>query len=153
MALALRVLERVLFALLLTMVLIVLVNVVARFFFHSALTWADEVARFLFIWLTFLGATLGVARGSHIGMDIVVQKVGPRTRKGLEIVSCVLVLVFLGAWGVFGWSLVLQNLDYLAPSTEVPMGYVYAVGPLSALLMAGLYLDKLARALRTPAGA
>ena len=86
-------------------------------------------------------------------MDIVVQKVGPRTRKGLEIVSCVLVLVFLGAWGVFGWSLVLQNLDYLAPSTEVPMGYVYAVGPLSALLMAGLYLDKLARALRTPAGA
>ena len=46
--------------------------------------------------------------------------------------------------------MVLQNVDYLAPSTKMPMSYVYAVDPLSALLMAALYLDKLIRALRTP---
>jgi TRAP-type C4-dicarboxylate transport system permease small subunit len=84
-------------------------------------------------------------------MDLLVQKVGPQSRKVLEILSSLLVLVFLGCWGVFGWTLVVQNLDYLAPSTEIPMGYVYVVGPLSALLMAGLYVAKLVRALRTPA--
>lgn len=150
---AMRWLERVLFALLSSMCLIVFVNVLGRYLFHSALTWADEVARFLFIWLTFLGATLGVARGVHIGMDIVVQKVGPRTRRWMEIASCTLVLVFLGSWGYFGWSLVMQNLDYLAPATNVPMGYVYAVGPVSALMMAALYVARLVDAVRTAPGA
>lgn len=144
----LRWLEHVLFGLLSTMVVIVFANVVARFIFASALTWADEMARFLFIWLTFLGATLGVARGAHIGMDIVVAKLGSRMRRLFEIVSHALVIVFLSVWGFFGWSLVSQNLDYLAPATEVPMGYIYAVAPMSALFMGALYVGKLVQALR-----
>lgn len=144
---ALRGLEHLLFLLLAAMVVIVFTNVVARFGFDSALTWADEVARFLFIWLTFIGATVGLARGAHIGMDIVVQMVSPAVKRWMGVVSDALVLLFLACWGLFGWQLVLQNLDYLAPATGLPMGYVYAVAPLSALVMAIVALLSLTRGL------
>ena len=145
---ALRWLERVLFTLIAIMAVLVFANVVGRFLFDAAITWADEVARFLFVWLTFLGATVGLARGVHIGMDIVVQMVGDRIRRLFAIVSCVLILVFLALWGFYGVQLVIENVDYLAPATEVSMGYVYAVGPLAAFLMAVLTLLHLADLLR-----
>jgi len=144
----LRGLEHALFALLAAMVVIVFTNVVARFGFGSSLTWAYEVARFLFIWLTFIGATVGLARGVHIGIDIVVQMVPSSVKRWMGVVSDALVLVFLACWGVFGWQLVTLNLDYLAPATGVPRGFVYVVAPLSALVMAIVVLLSLTRGLR-----
>ena len=135
---ALRWLERVLFALIAVMVVLVFANVVGRFLFRAAITWADEAARFLFVWLTFLGATVGLARGVHIGMDLVTQMVSAHIRRLLEIGSCLLILVFLALWGFYGLQLVGENVSYLAPATEVSMAYVYAVGPLAAFLMAVL---------------
>ncbi len=142
-----RLLEVFLFSTLAVMVLLVFCNVVLRALYGGALTWADEVARMLFIWLTFVGATLGVVRGSHIGMDIVVQMVSPGVQRRMEILSILLILSFLGVWGVYGLHLVAQNLDYLAPATGVPMGYVYLAGPVGAVLMAAVYVRRLFRLL------
>jgi TRAP-type C4-dicarboxylate transport system permease small subunit len=144
---AARLLEPFLFATLAVMVVLVFCNVVLRAVFGGALTWADEVARMLFIWLTFVGASVGVVRGSHIGMDIVVQMVSPRVQRRMEILSTLLILLFLGVWGLYGLRLVVQNVDYLAPATGVPMGYVYLAGPVGAALMAATYVGRLFRLL------
>lgn len=143
-----RWLEHLLFALITVMVVLVFTNVMLRMLFGDALTWADEMARMLFIWLTFLGATVGVVRGSHIGMDIVVQMAGPGMRRTMEIAVTVLILVFLVIWGVYGVRLVSSNLDYLAPATGVPMGYFYLASPIGASLMAVIYVHRLVGLLR-----
>src|SRR5690606_25575892 len=110
------------------------------FFFHSALTWADETVRFLFVWATFMGAIVGVARGSHIGMDLLLRIAGLRMRRAMGIVSHALVIVFLLVWAYFGWELVEENLHYLAPATGIPLGYVFIIGPLSAISMALIHI-------------
>lgn len=138
-----RLLEHLLFAIIAVMVVLVFSNVMLRALFGDALTWADEVSRMLFIWLTFIGATVGVVRGSHIGMDVVVQMVGPGLRRWMEIASTLLILAFLAIWGLYGVRLIAQNLDYLAPATGVPMGYFYLASPIGAVLMALIYIRRL----------
>ncbi len=138
-----RLLEHFLFATITLMVVLVFSNVLLRVLFGGALTWTDEVARMMFIWLTFIGAAVGVMRGSHIGMDIVILAVGPQLRRWMEIASILLILLFLGIWGVYGVQLISQNLDYLAPATGVPMGYFYLAGPIGAALMAVSYAHRL----------
>lgn len=142
-------LEPFLFVCLALMAVLVFVNVVLRATLGGAITWADEVARMLFMWLTFIGAALGVIRGSHIGMDIVVQMVSPASRRKMEVVSVLFILIFLGVWGGYGLRLVSQNLDYLAPATGIPMGYVYLAGPVGAVLMAVSYVRRLFTLLTT----
>jgi len=83
-----------------TMVGLVFGNVVARYVFNSAITWAEEVARFLFVWLTFVGASFGLLKGLHLGMDMVVARLKPRTRSVVECVNAVITLAFLGVWMV-----------------------------------------------------
>lgn len=141
-------LEKILFLLLVTMVTIVFANVIGRFFFHSALTWADEVVRFLFVWSTFIGATVGVAYGSHIGMDLLLQMVNLTTRRIMGVLSHLIVIVFLVVWAYYGWELVEENLYYLAPATGIPMGYIFIIGPVAAIAMALLLLIQLPEVLR-----
>jgi C4-dicarboxylate transporter DctQ subunit len=138
-----RLLEHLLFVIIAMMVVLISSNVMLRALFGGALTWADEVSRMLFIWLTFIGAAVGVVRGSHIGMDVVVQMVGPGLRRWMEIAAIVLILIFLAIWGLYGIRLISQNLDYLAPATGVPMGYFYLASPIGAALMAPVYVRRL----------
>src|SRR5512141_354082 len=116
------------------MVVLVFGNVVARYVFDSAITWAEEVARFLFVWLTFVGASLGLHRGVHLGMDLAVARLSAHRRLVLSVVTNVAVLAFFAVWAFGGVTLIRANLDYMSPATGFSMGLVYLIGPLAALL-------------------
>ncbi len=78
-------------------------NVIARYVFNSNILWALELTVFLFAWLVLLGAAYAVKVGSHLGVDIVLMSVSPRTRKliGMFSVACCIVFSFLllkGSW-------------------------------------------------------
>jgi len=102
-------------------------NVVLRYIFNSGITVSEEVSRFLFIWLTFLGAITGVREGTHLGMDSML-KVLPRlgrtvcvlVSEALTLLCCV--LFFWGTWQQHD-----INVNNLAPVTEIPMEWVYSV--------------------------
>jgi TRAP-type C4-dicarboxylate transport system permease small subunit len=130
-----RILEVIMVTILTIMVGLVFGNVVARYVFNSAITWAEEVARFLFVWLTFVGASFGLMKGLHLGMDMVVVRFSPRTRSLVEVVNGFIILAFLGVWVVGGVHLIQANLDYMSPATGFSMGLVYMIGPLAAVLM------------------
>lgn len=117
------------------MVILVFSNVVARYLFDAAITWAEEVSRFLFVWMTFVGATLGLRRGLHIGMDMVVASLRGGMRLAAELLTGLIILLFLGVWLVGGITLVEANLDYMSPATGFSMGLVYLIGPLAAAAM------------------
>lgn len=142
-----RSLEVALAVLLTAMVTLVAANVIGRYVFSAGITWADELARFLFVWLTFLGATLGLIRGGHVGMDIVTARLPPRVRRWFEVLSICLVLLFLGIWGYQGLRIVSMNWNFLSPSLQIPIAYVYLIGPASALMMSLICVHRLWRIL------
>jgi len=143
-----RILEVLMVAVLGVMVVLVFGNVVARYGFDSAITWAEEVARFLFVWLTYLGATFAAYKGLHLGIDLVVVRLGGRSRIFTEIFMLIVILGFLFVWAVGGVALIEANLNYMSPATGFSMGLVYLIGPLAALLMTYDTAYKLLAAIR-----
>ena len=125
------------------MVMLVFGNVVARYVFNSAITWAEEISRFLFVWLTFLGATFAAYKGLHIGIDLVVANMGKRSRLATDIFQCIVMLAFCAVWAFGGWELIKANMDYMSPATGFSMGFVYLIGPIAAALMGGDTLYRL----------
>ena len=144
-----RILEVIMVVILSTMVALVFGNVVARYVFNSAITWAEEVARFLFVWLTFVGASFGLMKGLHLGMDMLVVRLKPRTRSIVELAKALITLAFLGVWMVGGVHLIEANLDYMSPATGFSMGLVYLIGPLAAVLMGIETIGRLAATIKT----
>ncbi|SDI74203.1 TRAP transporter small permease [Alloyangia pacifica] len=136
-----RALEWVLVFLLAGMTLMVFANVVLRYGFGSGIDVSEELSRFFFVWLIFLGAIVAMRRNMHMGFDLVVATVSPPVRRVLltlanGAVMGVCVLILLGTIQQFH-----VNATNIAPVTRMPMIWVFGVLiPMSLLvgLMAGL---------------
>jgi TRAP-type transport system small permease protein len=140
-----RLLDHLLVVLMAAMVAMVLGNVVLRYGFNSGITVSEELSRFGFVWLTFLGAVAGAREGSHLGVDLVVRKLPHAGRaiclaasEALIVLCCV--LFFVGTWAQRE-----VNLDNLAPVTEIPLEWVYAVAYVCSASIGAIALVKLVR--------
>lgn len=128
--------ENNLAGLLMAAVLIALcLQVVTRYVFNSPLAWTEEVSRHLFVWMVFFGASGALADRGHVAVEILASSSPPRVRRALSIASNLIVLFFLG--NVFYWgSLTVRRTWNLPTATlELPQGLVYAVFPITAVLM------------------
>lgn len=146
--LQMRWLEPVLVTILAVLVAVVLANVIGRYLLGAGITWADEMARFLFVWLTFLGAVVGLARGAHIGMDMLVTTLPTVPARAMRLLALGLMMVFLAVWAWYALELVLRSMTFRTPALGVPRGYVYSVAPLAAILMLLVCLHQIWRVLR-----
>lgn len=89
------------------MTLITFANVIARYVFTSNILWGLEATVFLFAWLVLIGASYGVKKTFHIGIDIVLVMVSLRVRKILTLIACAACITFAalllkGSWDY--WS-------------------------------------------------
>lgn len=125
---------------LLLMVVLVFGNVVLRYAFNSSIVVSEEVSRWLFVWITFLGAVIALREHGHLGTDALVSRLSPRGKKICLIVGHLIMLYV--CWLVFQGSLEQTriNADVLAPSTELPMAIVYAAGVVFAVSAAVMLL-------------
>ncbi|MGD9822201.1 MAG: TRAP transporter small permease [Aminobacteriaceae bacterium] len=115
--------------------IIVGVSVFTRYCLNSSLGWSDELSRFLFIWVTFLGAAYAYGLNEHIGLDFVVDRVrSEKTRTVIRLLGeiCIGVVIFVIAW--YGWD-VAASATNLSPALDIPMTFVYGVVPLTGALM------------------
>ena len=85
------------------MTVITFANVVARYVFNDNLLWALEATVFLFAWLVLLGASYAVKHSLHLGIDLLVNALGPAARRALGLVSVAACLAFavlllIGSW-------------------------------------------------------
>jgi len=130
------------------MVAMVFGNVVLRYLFESGIVVSEELSRFLFLWLTFLGAVVVLRRGGHLGFDTMVQVLPRAGRLLCRAVSALLTLlaclVFL--WGA--WPLVGANMDNASPVSGLPLGWAYASALVSGIGLSLLALADLALVLR-----
>ena len=118
------------------MVVLVFGNVVLRYGFNSGITMSEEVSRWLFIWITFLGAVVALKEHGHLGVDMVVQKLPPIGKKACLAVGHVVMLYIV--WLLFQGSVAQAriNWDVTAPTTGASMAIVYAAGIVFAVLAA-----------------
>lgn len=137
--------EAVLAALLLGMVLMVFGNVVLRYAFNSGITVSEELSRFFFVWLTFIGAVVAMHDGAHLGMDNVVNRL-PRRGKLVCLTLCqalVLLCCAMLFWGT--WRQHEVNATTMAPVTGISMIWVFGMGYVTSALIAVHAVHKLWR--------
>lgn len=142
-----RLLEALLVALLVAMVLMVFGNVVLRYGFNSGITVSEELSRWAFVWMTFLGAVIAIKENGHLGTDMLVSRLGPTGKKVcLAIAESAMVYC---AWLVFSGSLAQTriSLDAEAPVSGLSMAWVPAAGLVFALSAALFHLIRLGRLL------
>lgn len=123
-----RFLEFLLIVLLSGMAIMVFVNVVLRYAFNSGLTVSDEMARYFFVWLTFIGAVVAFREYGHMGVETLVAAFG---RKGRIICMFLTNVIIIGVSAIFFWGTWKQfpiNLSMKAPVTGLSMAWVYGIG-------------------------
>ena len=135
-----RLVEVVLVLLLAGMVAMVFANVVLRYGFNSGLNISEEMSRYFFVWLTFIGAILAFRDHQHVGVETFVRLLGPRGRvvcvaaTNAIILLCAVIL-FWGTWKQHG-----INASMTAPVVGLSMiwvfGVTYVTGAAIALMAA-----------------
>ena len=117
------------------MVLLVFINVVGRYVFRMGIVESEEIARILFVWITYLGAILCFRSGSHVTVDILLIFLHGIPRKIVDLISNVLVSVILVIVTKYSINLVKLNINTPLTLTHIPTGLVQAVIPASMIIM------------------
>jgi TRAP-type C4-dicarboxylate transport system permease small subunit len=142
-----RLLERLMVLLLASMVAMVFGNVVLRWTVDSGIDVSEEMSRFFFVWLTFIGAVVVMREHAHLGVDALVGRLGPKGRLVCMVLSDAIILfccvVFF--WGT--WKQAGINATNVAPVTGISMLWVFGVGYFTSVAIGLMVLSRIARAL------
>ena len=138
-----KIYKTVLIILTIFMFITVTYNVFMRFVINQSVGWADELSRFIFIWISFLGAVLAYKKDEHVGLSFLVDKIrSPRVRRGIGILQQSLILGLLVLLTYFGYhsSTTVMNVS---PALSIPMSWVYLIVPFCGFLMCMMAIYKL----------
>jgi TRAP-type C4-dicarboxylate transport system permease small subunit len=117
------------------MTVVVSLQVIFRYVLTQPLYWSEELARYLFVWLSILGATLALQKRGHFGLEIFFRKLPQQMRRWVEF----LILFLVGALVVVilasGIELVEKTASQESPAIGIPMSWAYACLPVGAALM------------------
>jgi len=132
------------------MLILIFMQVVTRYLMGFSFEWCEELARFLFVWTTFIGSALMMGENGHLAVEFL-----PNTLKGkpagivLEIFIKLCSYVFILILVTQGWKMTTKMMFQLAPATDLPMGVVYAIIPAGATLMLFYLIRDTARLFRS----
>jgi C4-dicarboxylate transporter DctQ subunit len=130
------------------MVGLTLLSTAVRFSGHGGIYWAEEVTRYISIWVVFLAAGLGVRFGIHLNVDLFVSYLPKRIEDPLMIICLLLMLLFEGVLIWYATQLTISNHAQQSASLRMPMSFAYAAIPVGALIMCGETLRLIVRELR-----
>lgn len=133
-----RVLAGVLIALTVVMVVTVTWQVATRYLLNSPSSYTEELATYLLLWISLLGAAYALRQRAHLGIDVVVARLRPAAQKRARVVSYAVVALFSLVALVVGGGILVSvtfELGQRSAAFQVPVGYVYLVLPLSGLLL------------------
>lgn len=125
------------------MVVLVFGNVVLRYLFNSGITWSEEMSRYLFIWLTFLGAIGAFKNKEHLGVDMLIKRLPNKMKRVVLVISDLLILAVLFLVLDGSWKMTMINIDSKAPATGLPLAFVYGTGILVSISMGVMTIHNL----------
>ena len=127
-----------------TMAILVIAQVVLRYVFNDPLTWSEEMARIVFIYLSFIGIGAAYGRRRHMFIDALIIVLPAKAKRAVQYVVTGIASAFLLAViMITARSMVeLYRMDITTPALEYPMAFVYLIIPLGlSALITQMWLD------------
>ena len=111
------------------MVLIIFFQVIMRYVFNNSLSWSEELGKFLFVWLSWVGISIGAKRGEHIKLTMFVDKLSPKGAQISNIISELIVIGICAVTAYYGISLVISQsgVHYAGIKISMAWGYLAVV--------------------------
>jgi len=110
------------------MAVAILIQVINRNTLQLPFKWGEELARYCMVWLMFIGISVGVKKGAHIGVDALVNILPPKIKKAIQIITNLIVTfiyVYLAILSV-QITLGIRETGQVSPAMQVPMYIIYA---------------------------
>ena len=124
-------------------IVVLFAGVVSRYVFHAPLTWSDELASILFLWLAMLGAVIALRRGEHMRLTAIVTRLPERGRALLETLAALVVAVFVVLVLVPAHEYTLDEWAILTPALQLHNSLRAAAIEVGAVLMMVIALARL----------
>ncbi len=127
--------EILVFAMGFAMTFIVVVQVFARYVLNHSLFWSEELARYLLVWLTFMGASVAYHKGVHPGVDVCFARLSICWQRvatvGIHMVSLLLFGVMVVKGAAFAWFVRFQ----ISPALSLPKWVLMGIVPLAGVVL------------------
>lgn len=137
--------EKVILSILvLAIILVMLLQIVCRYFFNNSLIWSEEFCRYCYIYFMFIGTSLAVRERSELRVDAVVSILPEKARGAVNVVVDIVVfvmLIYLSYWSIPMVQAMYHQGGY-SPALKLPMFIVYMSVPIGFILSALRYLQK-----------
>jgi len=118
------------------MVILLFAEVISRYFFSFPIMWSEEIGRYLFIWIVYIGAAQAFIKRRHLRVDFLVNKLRYPYNTYLELILYFIIMVFLFFVFLYGLKYAGMNLDKPAYSFKyIRLGWAYASIPIGSVFM------------------
>lgn len=135
--------KSVIFTLFFLMVVTTFLQIIFRYVFSAPLTWSEELSRYCLVWLTFIGAAVGLRAKIHVAVEAVTRLLPAGLKLLIIRFNYLIITVFAAVLVKHGFELSLFNLNQLSPAMHIPIGLVYAAVPVGGLLIFIFAVEKL----------
>lgn len=125
------------------MVVTVFLQVFFRYVVKASLPFSEELARYLMVWVVYIGASIGAKEGAHIGVEAIVNLFPTSLKKIIVIITGILSVIFciLIIWLGFKVVFYVMQSGQRSPSMEIPMFYAYLAVPVGGILMGIRFIE------------
>jgi TRAP-type C4-dicarboxylate transport system permease small subunit len=110
--------------------------------------WVEEIGEYALAWLTFIGAAIGIRRGTHFAVQIVTDRLPTRLRRAVLAGHHVLLVGFGGLLAIYGWQVSELNSQSYSPALDLNLRWLYLSAVAGGVLIVVYSLAALADALR-----
>lgn len=113
----------------------VFAQVFSRYVLQDSISWTEELARYILVYMTFTGTALAAHDNSHINVDFFVNSLPSVAQKVIHVVSDLLMCVAAAILLYYGWRFTSLSQDTVSPALDQSMAWVYAAMPFAGVLM------------------
>ena len=135
---------------LVVMIALVFLNVILRFFFNSGLVWSEEVSRYVFVYVIYIGAIVAMKENAHLGVDTLIKNVPEKVKLVLFILGRLVIITVMAVLVKGSYAMVIQSMTAKAAATGLPLSFVYCVGLLTGAAIILISLLNIIEVIKTP---
>ena len=116
---------------------VIIVQVFFRYVLKESLSWSEELARYIMVWVTFVGASIGVKRGAHVGVEMLVTALPKNVQAIVKYLGLIISIIFCIVVIVASLGIIQRQFtgNQVSPAMRIPMWWAYAAVPAGAFLM------------------
>lgn len=118
------------------MTMSILLQVFRRYVMNASLLWPEELSLFLMAWLVFVGASVALRRGEHVAVQVLVDRLGPRSTSVVQVLMMALILFLTAIFTVTSWRVAVVNRKLTSDALQISLFW-----PKLGLPVGGLFLS------------